>query len=195
MNEKKHESDKVYFPPGEYLGDIMLADYARKLGISIDECGDLLTGDLAVDCDLAKKIEKLTDISADTWLNLQRSYDERRKKAKELRAMNKDDKLKDLTNEILKIYREKNADYGDSFSKSYKEFGIIAPVVRMSDKMERIKQLSKGEDIKVKDESLHDTLIDIANYALMLAVEMDLEKEEEYRAVSLGESEIVYDQI
>lgn len=77
-------SDKVYFPPGEYLGDIMLADYARKLGISIDECGDLLAGDLAVDCDLAKKIEKLTDISADTWLNLQRRYDERRNKAEEI---------------------------------------------------------------------------------------------------------------
>ena len=107
--------------------------------------------------------------------------------------MTKYDKMKDLTNEILKIYREKNADYGDSFSKSYKEFGIIAPVVRMSDKMERIKQLSKGEDIKVKDESLRDTLIDMANYALMTAVEMELESEKEGRTVLLGESEVVYD--
>ena len=89
--------------------------------------------------------------------------------------MTKYDKFQDLTNEILKIYKDKNADYGDSFSKSYKEFGIIAPVVRMSDKMERIKQLSRGEDIKVKDESLRDTFIDIANYALMTVIEMDLE--------------------
>lgn len=109
--------------------------------------------------------------------------------------MTKYDKMKDLTNEMLKIYREKNSDYGDSFSKSYKEFGIIAPVVRMSDKMERIKQLSKAEDIKVKDESLHDTLIDIANYALMTAIEMDLESEKEGRTVLLGESEVVYDTI
>ena len=91
--------------------------------------------------------------------------------------MTKYDKMKNLTNEILKIYREKNADYGDSFSKSYKEFVIIAPVVRMSDKMERIKQLSKAEDIKVKDESLRDTAIDLANYALMLVIEMDLENQ------------------
>lgn len=103
--------------------------------------------------------------------------------------------MKGLTNELLKIYTEKNADYGDSFSKSYKEFGIIAPVVRMSDKMERIKQLSKGEDIKVKDESLHDTLIDMANYALMTAVEMELESEKEGKTLLLGESEIAYDQI
>lgn len=195
MNKKKHESYSGYFPPGEYLGDIMLADYARKLGISIDECGDLLAGDLAVDCDLAKKIEKLTDISADTWLNLQRSYDERRKKAKELRTMTKYDKMKDLTNQMLKIYVEKNSDYGDSFSKSYKEFGIIAPVVRMNDKMERIKQLSKSEDIKVKDESLKDTLIDIANYALMLAVEMGTESEKKDNAVPIGGNELVYDTI
>lgn len=109
--------------------------------------------------------------------------------------MTKYDKLKDLTNEILGIYVKKNTDYGDSFSKSYKEFGIIAPVVRMSDKMERIKQLSKAEDIKVKDESLHDTLIDMANYALMTAVEMELESEKEGKTLLLGESEIAYDQI
>lgn len=100
--------------------------------------------------------------------------------------MTKYDKLKDLTNEILKIYMDKNADYGDSFSKSYEEFGIIAPVVRMSDKMERIKQLSKAEDIKVKDEPIRDTFIDIANYALMTVVEMDLEREKEDRAVYMS---------
>lgn len=86
MNDQKHESDKVYFPPGEYLGDIMLDDYAEKLGISVEEYGDLLAGDLPVNYDLAKKIEKLTDVSADTWLNLQISYDQRRNKAKEIRA-------------------------------------------------------------------------------------------------------------
>lgn len=89
--------------------------------------------------------------------------------------MTKYDKLKELTNQILKIYMDKNADYGDSFSKSYKEFGIIAPVVRMNDKMERVKQLSKSGDRKVKDESLKDSLIDLANYALMTVIEIDSE--------------------
>lgn len=79
MNKQNHESYSGYFPPGEYLGDIMLDDYAEKLGISVEEYGDLLAGDLAVDCDLAKKIEKLTDISADTWLNLQKRYDDRKR--------------------------------------------------------------------------------------------------------------------
>lgn len=80
MNKQNQEIYSGFFPPGEYLGDIMLADYAQKLGISIEEYGDLLAGDLPVDCDLAKKLEKLTGIKADTWLNLQRSYDERGEK-------------------------------------------------------------------------------------------------------------------
>lgn len=88
--------------------------------------------------------------------------------------MHKTDKMAVIMREILKTYRDKNADYGDSFSKSYKEFGLVAPVVRMSDKMERIKALSKA-DAKVKDESIKDTLLDLANYAIMTIVEMDIE--------------------
>lgn len=91
--------------------------------------------------------------------------------------MTKYDKLKESTNQLLKIYMDKNADYGDSFSKSYKEFGIIAPVVRMNDKMERVKQLSKSGDRKVKDESLKDSLIDLANYALMTVIEIEGDSE------------------
>ncbi len=80
MNKQNHESYSGYFPPGEYLGDIMLADYATKLGISIDEYGDLLAGDLPIKYELAQRLQKLTGVSADTWLNLQKRYDERREK-------------------------------------------------------------------------------------------------------------------
>ena len=105
--------------------------------------------------------------------------------------MTKYDKLKDLTNEILRIYVKKNTDYGNSFSKSFEEFGLVAPVVRMSDKMERIKTLTKSEDIKVTDESIRDTLVDLANYALMTVVEIDLEnqiEEKESLFNGLGEA-------
>ena len=88
--------------------------------------------------------------------------------------MDKTDKMAAIMREMLKTYRDKNADYGDSFSKSYKEFGLVAPVVRMSDKMERIKALSKA-DAKVKDESIKDTLLDLANYAIMTIVENENE--------------------
>ena len=90
--------------------------------------------------------------------------------------MNKTDKMDLLMREMLKTYRDKNADYGDSFSKSYQEFGLTAPIVRMSDKMERLKSLTKA-DAKVKDESIRDTLIDLANYAMMTVIELEEEEE------------------
>ena len=90
--------------------------------------------------------------------------------------MDKTDKMALLMREMLKTYRDKNADYGDSFAKSYEEFGLTAPVVRMSDKMERLKSLSKAE-ARVKDESIRDTLIDLANYAIMTVIELDMARD------------------
>lgn len=72
----------------------------------------------------------------------------------------------DITTDMAKTYADKNHDYGDSFEQSLYEFGLIAPIVRMGDKMNRIKSLSKKE-AEVKDESIKDTLLDLANYAVM----------------------------
>ena len=80
--------------------------------------------------------------------------------------------------EMLEIYKAKNKDYGDSFSESFEEFGLIAPVVRMNDKMNRIKSLSKKGDRQVKSESLRDSLMDLANYAMMTVVELDQQVED-----------------
>lgn len=80
--------------------------------------------------------------------------------------------FKKLNEESLELYKAKNADYGNSFSKSYKEFGLTAPIIRMSDKLERLKTLSKAE-ARVKDESIRDTLVDLANYAFMTVLEME----------------------
>ncbi len=71
-------SDKSYFAPGEYIGDIMMEDWAEKLGLSADEYGDLLVGDLPVNSLLAERIEKVTGVSAETWINLQKRYDQRK---------------------------------------------------------------------------------------------------------------------
>ena len=74
--------------------------------------------------------------------------------------------FKSITDEMNETYIKKNSDYGSSFDKSIDEFGIVAAITRMSDKMERLKTLSKKE-AKVKDESLLDTLYDLANYSVM----------------------------
>ena len=78
----------------------------------------------------------------------------------------------DLCNEIHELYMNKNADYGDSFRK-VREKIPNAILVRLNDKMNRLESLmNKSEDEqKVKDESINDTLMDIANYALLELVE------------------------
>lgn len=80
------------------------------------------------------------------------------------------------------IYVRKNADYGDSFAKSVQEFGLTAALVRMSDKLERAKRLAKAET-QVKDESLRDTLLDLANYAVMTIMAFDSQHTQQQMSV------------
>lgn len=101
----------------------------------------------------------------------------------------KADRLEKLMAEMLEIYKAKNKDYGDSFSESFEELGLIAPIVRMNDKMNRIKSLTKKGDRQVKDESLRDSLMDLANYALMTVVELD-QQIEEWERKNIGTVEI-----
>lgn len=77
-----------------------------------------------------------------------------------------------ITNELHEGYIAKNADYGDSFSKLYKEFGLTSTTIRLSDKVNRLKTLCKQE-AKVKNESVRDTLLDIANYSILTVMEID----------------------
>ncbi len=99
--------------------------------------------------------------------------------------MNKAERLEKLMNELLETYKAKNADYGDSFADSFREFGITSAVIRMSDKMNRIKSLSKKGGRQVKDESLRDSLMDLANYALMTVVELD-QQVEDWKKENIG---------
>lgn len=82
-------------------------------------------------------------------------------------------RFKRITEEMAETYRRKNQDYGNSFSQSYEEHGAIAGIVRIGDKYNRVKQLLLGKnEACVNDESARDTLLDLANYAIMLAMEI-----------------------
>lgn len=69
-------------------------------------------------------------------------------------------------------YKRKNADYGDSFSTLRKELPS-AILVRIYDKYSRLKNLMSGAHQHVSDESVKDTLMDLANYCVMELVEME----------------------
>lgn len=74
------------------------------------------------------------------------------------------------------LYARKNADYGDSFGRSFKVFGRVSAMVRISDKFNRLMSLWDKEAGVVSDEPFRDTLLDMANYCIMLAVEEDGQK-------------------
>ena len=78
-----------------------------------------------------------------------------------------------LCRELHDLYVRKNADYGDSFHKTFLEEGFAMSRIRLTDKLERFKSLTRNGEQKVTDESIRDTLIDLANYAIMTVVEME----------------------
>lgn len=93
-------------------------------------------------------------------------------------------KHREICNELSKLYERKNHDYGDSFHQTFVEEGLAMSRIRIGDKFSRFKTLSKltGSDEnkqQVTDESLRDTLMDLANYAIMTILEMDIDKPKE----------------
>lgn len=89
-------------------------------------------------------------------------------------GMSKVDRHKELCMAMNTLYAKKNHDYGDSFHEMFLEEGWASARIRLNDKLKRFKQLTRNPNSQqVKDESIRDTLIDLANYALMTVLEMD----------------------
>lgn len=90
--------------------------------------------------------------------------------------VNKSNKFKEVTAEMEILYTLKNTNYGNSFSEQFKEYGLTSLCIRLDDKIRRLKsinqQLSDGS-VNVDDESVRDTLIDLANYSVLGIMEID----------------------
>ena len=83
-----------------------------------------------------------------------------------------------ICKELTDLYERKNHDYGDSFAKSFDEYGMTMPCIRLEDKLNRLKALTKNKQQMVDDEGIEDTLMDLANYAIMTLVEMEKDVEQ-----------------
>lgn len=86
--------------------------------------------------------------------------------------MNKLDRINSIVEKMKQTLLFKNHDYGDSFAKSYAKWGLIAPVVRISDKYERLCSLMNKERM-VADESIDDTLYDMMGYIILTLAERE----------------------
>jgi len=84
--------------------------------------------------------------------------------------------FKEIVGDFLQTYIAKNGDYGDSFTKVREEYPH-AIAIRLTDKLERLKTLlDKDYEQKIQDESLEDTLKDLAVYSIMELMERKLDE-------------------
>lgn len=116
--------------------------------------------------------------------------------------------MREQYNRQYDIFCKKNSDYGNSFELSLNRLGLVAGLVRMEDKMNRLSNLiTNSGDGLVFDESVLDTLEDLSNYSAMTAAyirgnESELSEEDifdevnfdghSYKVVSGGE--MLYDE-
>jgi len=79
--------------------------------------------------------------------------------------------LKLVQKEALKLFRKKNADYGDAFAT----YGPVGVIMRIGDKVQRLISIEKKGINIVREETIRDTLIDLHNYAAMAIMLLDEE--------------------
>lgn len=75
-----------------------------------------------------------------------------------------------IVNDMADLYKRKNEAYGNSFDRSVKKYGAIAALTRISDKFNRLESLVLGAKNDVPDESIYDTLTDLASYCVMTSM-------------------------
>ena len=82
---------------------------------------------------------------------------------------------KQICEQMTSTYIRKNNDYGNAFANLRNEIPN-AILVRLYDKYSRLKTLMSGEKQMVNDESIDDTLLDLANYCILELIERKLER-------------------
>lgn len=88
-----------------------------------------------------------------------------------------DDELRfrNITEKMRETFPKKNHDYGNSFHETWDEFGdkgIITALTQISHKYHRLMNIGLGTKPLV-DESIDDTLLDMANYCILTIMELE----------------------
>lgn len=98
--------------------------------------------------------------------------------------------LRDQQNKMLSLMAKKNADYGNAFNKGCDKLGYRYGLARMYDKANRLIHLIEDDfqgynNPNVKDESMFDTIQDLANYCNMLLAWQAINDENEIKIPSI----------
>ena len=75
----------------------------------------------------------------------------------------------DILKKLETLLISKNKDYNNSFDKTVNEYGYVVIAIRLEDKINRLKNLKNNKN-QVTNESLKDTLLDIAGYCVLALI-------------------------
>lgn len=84
-----------------------------------------------------------------------------------------ENQFKEYTDHLAAVLTKKNAAYGDSFTKSVNTYGLKVIGIRLSDKYNRIENLLTHSKLEEYNESLKDTLLDMAGYSILALKYLD----------------------
>ncbi len=90
--------------------------------------------------------------------------------------MDQYEKHKKICDTLNGTYIQKNKAYGNSFTDTFEKLGVISAVTRITDKYNRLVNLATNPNVDIGDESIKDTLLDMANYCIMTYMELDKEE-------------------
>ena len=83
----------------------------------------------------------------------------------------------ELLEYLHELYVTKNSDYGNSVHDTFEKYGLTSFLVRIEDKLNRARTLTLNpKNQKVADERIEDTLLDLANYAILAVIELKNKK-------------------
>lgn len=84
-----------------------------------------------------------------------------------------EERFEEIALSLSDLYSKKNPVYGNSFERSLKKYGKISGLTRISDKFNRLEKIITNPDIETNDESLEDTLLDLASYCIMMKMALE----------------------
>lgn len=85
--------------------------------------------------------------------------------------------FENITKEMNSVFAKKRKDYGQTTSEAFEKFGPLSMYIRMFDKMGRLENLMVKENENRVGEKIEDTLLDLANYAVITLIELQKQKD------------------
>lgn len=85
----------------------------------------------------------------------------------------------DTLNDMAETFYLKNERYGDSFTQTMDDYGMVTAMIRITDKFNRMKTLYQNRDLDADDEPIMDTMLDMANYLVMTIAYIKSREEED----------------